>query len=105
MTALLPFDSVLPICISERPVVAADELPLIPIDEQPVMAIKNTAAKIVFTLYAFFDLFSVEILLRSDGILLPHGLVRCRKSIEDRSAVRQQTTSNERLTVPRCQAV
>ena len=83
----------------------ADELPLIPIDEQPVIAIKNTAAKIVFMLYSFVDLFNVEILLRSKEILLHHGLVRCRRSIEDRSAVRQRATSDERSTVPRCQAV
>ena len=83
----------------------ADELPLIPIDEQPVIAIKNTAAKIVFMLYSFVDLINAEILLRFDGILLHHGLVKCRKSIDERSAVRQRATSNERSTISRCQAI
>jgi hypothetical protein len=66
MTAWLPLNSVLPICLSERPVVPADELPLMPIDEQPVIAITNTAARIVFIWYSSVDLMDVKIILRSE---------------------------------------
>lgn len=94
MTALLPLDSVLPICISERPEVPAEELPLIPMDEQPVIAIIKTVARIVFMLYSFVDLIDDGILLRSDVFSIQHGALRCRKSIRGLSAVRQRTTSN-----------